>query len=269
MFSKTIIDSDLFLDMPLTAQALYFHLSLRADDEGFINSPKKIMRMTGTRDDDLKILITKQFIIPFESGVVIIRHWLIHNSIRKDRIKTTFHKLEKESVTLVNNIYELGKSGEYCLTSDGQSTDNCQQNDRIGLGLDLDLDLEKKRICQENKNQFSDESVEMNLTKFLFNLISKNMKTKTPDFQKWANEIRLMISSDKRNPEHIKPVISYSQNNEFWKRNIRSTAKLRKHFEKLYMEMVSENKKNKQEYNNNYKNNNGGSQYEEVFEMFE
>lgn len=74
MFAKTIIDSDIFLDMPLTAQALYFHLSMRADDDGFINNPKKIQRMTGATDDDFKLLIAKQFIITFESGVIVIKH---------------------------------------------------------------------------------------------------------------------------------------------------------------------------------------------------
>ena len=89
MFSKTIIDSDAFLDMPLSAQSLYFHLSMRADDEGFINNPKKIQRMIGASDDDAKILVMKHFIIPFDSGIVVIRHWMIHNYIQKDRFKPT------------------------------------------------------------------------------------------------------------------------------------------------------------------------------------
>ena len=89
MFSKTIIDSDSFLDMSLSTQALYFHLSMRADDEGFINNPKKIMRMIGASEDDLKVLIMKNFILTFESGVIVIKHWKIHNCIRKDRLVTT------------------------------------------------------------------------------------------------------------------------------------------------------------------------------------
>ena len=89
MFAKTIIDSDAFLDMPLSTQALYVHLSMRADDEGFINNPKKIQRMIGATDDDRKLLIAKSFIIPFESGIVVIKHWKIHNYIRGDRIHET------------------------------------------------------------------------------------------------------------------------------------------------------------------------------------
>ena len=95
MFAKTIIDSDAFLDMPLSAQALYFHLSMRADDDGFINNPKKIQRMIGASDDDCKLLLMKRFIIAFESGVVVIKHWKIHNYIQKDRYKPTVYQEEK------------------------------------------------------------------------------------------------------------------------------------------------------------------------------
>ena len=109
MFSKTIIDSDAFLDMPLSTQALYFHLSMRADDEGFINNPKKIQRMIGASDDDMKVLITKQFIIPFDSGIVVIKHWRIHNYIQKDRFKPTIYENEKSYITEKNGIYDLNK----------------------------------------------------------------------------------------------------------------------------------------------------------------
>lgn len=94
MFAKTIIDSDAFLDMPLSAQALYFHLSMRADDDGFINNPKKIQRMVGASDDDCKLLLMKRFLIAFESGVVVIKHWKIHNYIRNDRYKPTIYQEE-------------------------------------------------------------------------------------------------------------------------------------------------------------------------------
>ena len=95
MFAKTIIDSDAFLEMPLSTQALYFHLSMRADDDGFINNPKRIQRMTGAGDDDFKLLLAKRFLIIFESGVVVIKHWKIHNYIQKDRYKPTIYQHEK------------------------------------------------------------------------------------------------------------------------------------------------------------------------------
>lgn len=108
MFAKTIIDSDAFIDMPLSTQALYFHLSMRADDDGFINNPKKIQRMIGAADDDIKVLITKKFIIPFESGIVVIKHWKIHNYIQKDRYKPTMYLEEKSMLeTKENKGYTL------------------------------------------------------------------------------------------------------------------------------------------------------------------
>lgn len=103
MFAKTIIDSDAFLDMPLTTQLLYFHLSMRADDDGFINNPKKIQRMIGCSDDDLKLLIAKRFIIPFESGIVVIKHWKIHNYIQKDRYKPTVYQEEMQRLKVKSN----------------------------------------------------------------------------------------------------------------------------------------------------------------------
>lgn len=108
MFSKTIIDSDAFLDMPLSTQALYFHLSMRADDDGFINNPKKIQRMVGCNQDDITLLIAKRFVIPFESGVCVIKHWRIHNYIRTDRYKETPYQEEKSQLILKdNNSYTL------------------------------------------------------------------------------------------------------------------------------------------------------------------
>ena len=108
MFAKTIIDSDAFIDMPVTARLLYYDLAMRADDDGFVNSPKKIMRMIGASQDDLSILILRKFIIPFETGVVVIKHWRIHNYIRKDMYHETKYKEEKERLELdENNAYTL------------------------------------------------------------------------------------------------------------------------------------------------------------------
>ena len=110
MFAKTIIDSDAFLDMPISARLLYYDLAMRADDDGFINSPKKIMRIVGASDDDLKVLATKKFIIPFESGIVVIKHWKIHNYISKDRYTETKYKDEKAMLQLdENNAYTLSE----------------------------------------------------------------------------------------------------------------------------------------------------------------
>lgn len=142
MFAKTIIDSDAFLDMPLSTQSLYFHLSMRADDDGFINNPKKIQRMVGASDDDLKLLIAKNFIIPFESGIVVIKHWKIHNYIRNDRYKETVYLDEKAQLdTKGNNAYTV------CLPSgipNGYRLDT-----QVRLGEDRTV---KESIVEDNDN---------------------------------------------------------------------------------------------------------------------
>lgn len=103
MFTKKIIDSDAFLDMPLSAQALYFHLNMRADDDGFVNNPKKIQRFTGASEDDLKLLIAKRFILAFENGVVVVKHWRMHNLLRKDRYHPTQYQDEKSRLQIKDN----------------------------------------------------------------------------------------------------------------------------------------------------------------------
>lgn len=103
MFTMKIIDSDEFLDMPLSTQALYFHLNMRADDDGFINNPRRIQRTVGTSDDDLKLLIAKRFVICFENGVIVIKHWRMHNTLRKDRYKPTQYQEEYARLYLKEN----------------------------------------------------------------------------------------------------------------------------------------------------------------------
>ena len=103
MFAKTIIDSDAFIDMPVTARLLYYDLAMRADDDGFVNAPKKIMRMVGASQDDLSILILRKFILPFDNGVVVIKHWRIHNYIRKDTYSETPYTEQKALLELDEN----------------------------------------------------------------------------------------------------------------------------------------------------------------------
>ena len=121
MFAKTIIDSDAFLDMPMSAQCLYFHLSMRADDDGFVNNPRKIQRMVGASEDDAKILMAKRFIIVFDSGVVVIKHWWIHNYIQKDRYKPTAYVEEKNELQKkANGAYTLKGSGPSAALPDAE-----------------------------------------------------------------------------------------------------------------------------------------------------
>lgn len=109
MFSKKIIDTDWFMDMPASTQNLYFHLSMRADDDGFVASPKRIIKLIGATEDDYKILIAKKFVIPFESGVCVITDWRINNYLRNDRYTETIYKEERDSLVLdEKGKYNLG-----------------------------------------------------------------------------------------------------------------------------------------------------------------
>lgn len=94
MFTQKIIDSDAFLDMPLSAQALYFHLNMRADDDGFVNNPKRVTKLVSASEDDLKILLMKRFVIGFSSGVIVIKHWRMHNTLKSDRYHPTDYQEE-------------------------------------------------------------------------------------------------------------------------------------------------------------------------------
>ncbi|HEO0332969.1 TPA: phage protein [Streptococcus agalactiae] len=117
MFSRKITETDRFLEMPLSSQALYFHLNMGAGDEGFIDKAKTIQRTIGASDDDMKLLIAKGFLIPFDSGVVVIRHWRIHNYIQSDRFQSTLYQSEKAQL-------EYDKSKTASLKPIG----NCIQN---------------------------------------------------------------------------------------------------------------------------------------------
>lgn len=144
MMSKKIIDTDNFLDMPQSTQCLYFHLLLRADDDGFIQSPKGIMRITGCKDDDLKLLIAKRFVIGFETGVIVIRHWRIHNYVQSDRYSKS-ELPEAKQVELKNKVYEVV---EPAANPDNTYMDTkCIQN---GYNLDTQIRIDKIRE-EENR----------------------------------------------------------------------------------------------------------------------
>lgn len=168
MFAKTIIDSDAFLDMPLSAQALYFHLSMRADDEGFVGNPKRIRGMIGASEDDLKLLILKRFLLAFDSGVVVVKHWKIHNYIQSDRYKETTYLEERATLTLDGKkaYTECIQVGDEMYTQDsiGKSKDSLDK-DRVEEGGQAALPPpstrfvkptieEVKAYCEERGNKF-------------------------------------------------------------------------------------------------------------------
>lgn len=147
MFDKTITNSDEFIEMPMSSQVLYFHLSMNADDDGFINNWKSIMRMTGSKEDDLKVLIAKQFIIPFESGVIVIKHWRINNFLRKDRHIDT--KFQKELSMLDTNDNQ-----EYVWLTNGQPSIEKNSIEKNSI--------EKKKIYKESIEKLYFENNKVN-----------------------------------------------------------------------------------------------------------
>ncbi len=177
MIAKSIIKSDLFLDMPATTQNLYFHMLLEADDDGFINSPKSIMRVIGAKDDDIKVLISKQFIIPFESGVLVIKHWKIHNYIQKDRYRPSLLP-EKALLSVTANKEYVENLG------DVSSMDTkCIQNVRVGK-----VSIGKSSIGKSSigKNTYcpSLPSVAEDIVTFLNSMVGSNYKSTTSKTRK-------------------------------------------------------------------------------------
>lgn len=153
MFTQKIIDSDAFLEMPLSAQALYFHLNMRADDDGFINNPKKIVRMVNASEDDLRILIVKRFAIAFESGVIVIKHWRMHNSLRTDRYHPTDYKDEFSMLGIKENgSYTDNPDHAFipALSSGNQMATNCQPD---GNQLATENRLDKNRLDKNRKDK--------------------------------------------------------------------------------------------------------------------
>lgn len=178
MFAKTIIDSDAFLDMPLSTQALYFHLSMRADDDGFINNAKKIQRMLGCTDDDLKILLSKNFIIPFETGVCVIKHWKIHNLIQKDRYKPTVYVEHKDKLSLKNNnVYTMDTE---CI----QDVSNMEPQVSIGKARTVKISIPDDFAISDRVREWAYKNNYQHLNRHLENfiLVAKSNNYKYSDW---------------------------------------------------------------------------------------
>ena len=184
MFSMLIVDSDAFLDMPLSSQCLYFHLCMRADDDGFVSNPKKIQRMISASEDDLKLLVAKRFLIRFEDGVVVIKHWRMHNSIRYDRYTPTVYADDLKQLGLKpNKAYTLDVQKALATTCqphvipDGNqvATSGCQDDANSSypdIGLDKDIDIvkdsskenrDKKRFTPPTKEEIAAYCLEKDL----------------------------------------------------------------------------------------------------------
>ena len=149
MFSLSVVDTDLFLEMPQSSQNLYFHLGMRADDDGFVSNTKKIMKMIGATDDDIKLLIAKQYIIPFDSGIIVIKHWRMNNYLRNDRYKETNYKEEKQQIIVDDNlVYQMDTNGIHRLGKDS-----------IGKNIEKEIykEKDKKSYGEFNNVLLTDE----------------------------------------------------------------------------------------------------------------
>ena len=235
MISLKIVDTDAFMDMPLSTQALYLHLSIRADDDGFVGNPKKIMKMVGGQEDDYKILIAKRFIIIFESGVCVIKHWRIHNLIRSDRYVQTNYTKELANLTIKPNKSYTEKDN---VIPNGNQlpTSGCPSIDKVRLDKDR---IDEDRLVTKETN-YTDEDIK--LTKTLYDLVKVNysfLVEKKTDEQ-WAKdyeEMNRIHRIDGKDYKIIEGVIRWSQNDNFWKGNIRSVVKLRKQFDNLLVKI--------------------------------
>ena len=207
MFSKQIIDSDAFLDMGASAQSLYFHLAMRADDDGFINNPRKIQRMIGAADDDLKILIAKRFVIMFESGVIVIKHWRMHNYIRADRYNETAYIDEKSQLTIKEN-------GSYTLNGNHLAT-TCLPD---GNHLDTQVSIGKDSIGKDTKHKhgeyknvlLSDEELEKLKAEYTdwaerIERLSEYIESKGVKYKSHLATIRSWARKDKNGSVNGKP----------------------------------------------------------------
>ena len=206
MFAKTIIDSDAFLDMPLSAQSLYFHLAMRADDDGFVNNPRKIQRMVGASEDDCKLLLLKRFILSFDTGIIVIKHWKIHNLIQKDRYKPTVYLEEKSSLTLDKNnaytecIQDVSKmETQVSIGKDSIDKVSIEESQQVGTPSSSKRFVkptieEIKEYCRERKNRIDAEN--------FYNFYeSKGWKVGNQPMKNWKSCI---ITWEKREKQEFK-----------------------------------------------------------------
>ena len=142
MFSLDVVDTDMFLEMPASTQALYFHLSMRADDDGVVSSPKKIVKIVGCAMDDLRLLVTKGYVIPFDNGVVVVTHWNINNNqIRSDRYKASRYQDVIELLEKNGGVYQMSTK---CLPNVYQMSDILEPQNRLDKNR---IDKSINNIC--------------------------------------------------------------------------------------------------------------------------
>lgn len=223
MFSNSVVESDEFLEMPDSSQNLYFHLSMQADDDGFIDKWKSIMRMTGKKEDDLKILIAKSFVIPFDTGVLVIRHWRLNNYLQKDRYKETIYKDEKSRLTIdKSNVYNLDTECIHSIDKNRLDKISIEKNSK-------EKEQEESESCGDGF--LENDSCEDDFQKVL-NFYEENINLLTPytsDLLKdFADELgkdlvvyamQIAVENNKKTISYIKAIL-----NNWAKANIKTLA---------------------------------------------
>ena len=184
-----IVDSDSFLDMPLSTQCLYFHLNMRADDDGFVGNPKRICKLIGCNDDDLKLLLMKRFVLGFENGVIVIKHWRMHNTIQKDRYTPT---------TYCDELKQLGIKDNKSYTLSPVET-KCIQN--VSTDIDIDIDIDKDIDIDID----IDKDIDINKD------INKNIENKIIDLLSSSKDIYIGMKLENEFNETLKMMIKAGQ----------------------------------------------------------
>ena len=239
MFAKAIIDSDIFLDMPLSTQALYFHLAMRADDEGFVNNPKKIQKMIGASEDDVRILIMKRYILTFESGIIVIKHWKIHNYIQNDRFKPTSYVEEKALLTLDGKKSYIEKTSDVSILDtqvsiDKVSIDKVSEENKCDA-KQVDISLEEKTIITILLNDGTEHCV----TEEYFNQMKKlfpgvDVLTELRNMSAWAINNPAKRKTKSGIKRFIGNWLSSSQNNASRNVSLRTVNQPQTQTDKVY-----------------------------------
>lgn len=216
MFAKSIVTSDAFLEMPPSSRCLYYTLAMFCDDDGFCNNPKSIMRQIGATIDDMNILIAKKFILAFENGVIVIKHWKIHNYIRSDRYKPTKYKEEKDSLSYDENgayTRSLGMTGldTIGIPNDIPVVDKMDTQDRLGkdrLGKD-NISVKEKPKKKPKKKKYG-EFQNVSLTDEEL----KKLKDKFPDYHDRIERLSTYLASTgKKYESHYATILSWARKN--------------------------------------------------------
>ena len=245
MFDKELIDCDLFIDLPIPSQCLYFHLSMRADDEGFIGNVKGILRLVGFKDEDLRPLVERKFIIVFENGVIVIKHWKLNNYLRGDRCKETIYLKEKSLLNQDNNgVYNLGIPNDNQMETIGRHSieeNSIEENS-----------IEENSICGENKIDYTEIIDYLNLK------TNSSYKSTTPktrelikarynegftldDFKQVIDNKVSSWGSDEKMVTYLRPETLFSNKFEGYLNEKVAIRKLDP-IDQVYMEMKGKNK---------------------------